>query len=883
MAVVDASRPRVIVDGKFFRLAGEKFHVKGVAYGPFAPNARGLPFASPEQTASDFALIRDLGANLIRVYHVPPRWLLDLAEQHGVKVLVDIPWSKHLCFLDSEPLRAEAGAAVRRAVLACERHPAVFAFSVANEIPPDVVRWSGARVVAAFIDDLIQEAKGVDPNCLCTFSNFPPTEFLQPQSVDFVSFNVYLHDEEPFRKYLARLQMLAEGKPLLLAELGVDSIREGEDRKSAMLAWQIEGAFRGGLAGAVVFSFTDDWWRGGEQVEDWALGLTTRDRQPKRSFAAVRNAFAAAPYYPLPSAPKVSVVVACHNGERTLRPCLDSLKRLNYPDYEVILVDDGSTDGTAQVAEKFPGIRYFRHQRNLGLSAARNTGITAAAGEIIAFTDADCRADEDWLYYLVADLVRSEFVGMGGPNLLPPEDSPVAAVVMVSPGGPAHVMLTDRRAEHIPGCNMVFFKSALERIGGFDPIFTKAGDDVDLCWRLQQAGGELGFSPAAFVWHYRRSTAGAYLRQQYGYGEAEALLVRKHPEYFNSLGGSLWRGRIYGPSKFNFQIREAIIYRGLFGSAGFQSLYAAEPAFSLLLCTTLEYHVFVAFPLWILAAVFHHLLPLAVASALIPLGICAAAARQAELPRKQSLWWSRPLVALLFFLQPIVRGWARHRGRLAIRPLTLASQESLDSIALRDSKASLDEVQFWANQRIDRLAWVAAILQELDQRGWPHRTDVGWSDFDMEIYGSRWSHLQLATVAEEHSGRRQMVRCRLRAMWSPLARVGLATLAGVELLWIGLWGGGRVWPWLVLVSLPLFAWYLTRQGRNLQSVTAIFLEEVAKRWGLVRIGAEAETKPTPPPERETVPTPEPAPARPARMRVEVPRSTEDKIGNTGVG
>src|SRR5579859_1925867 len=138
------------------------------------------------------------------------------------------------------------------------------------------------------------------------------------------------------------------------------------------------------------------------------------------------------------------------------------------------------------------------------------------------------------------------------------------------------------------------------------------------------------------VWHYRRSTVREYLKQQLGYGAAEALLVRKHPEYFNSIGSSVWRGRIYTASKFGVLLRPSIIYRGLFGSAGFQSLYAAEPAISLMLCTTLEYHVLVTLPLWIISGVFHPLLPLAVTSVAISLLVCAAAASQAILPRSKA-------------------------------------------------------------------------------------------------------------------------------------------------------------------------------------------------------------------------------------------------------
>jgi len=828
------------VDGKFFRLGAKKFPVKGVAYGPFAPNGQGEPLPSPAQAARDFAQIRELNANLVRVYSVPPRWLLDLAALHELKVLIDIWWGKHLCFLDSPEQREAARETVRHAVRSGAQHPAVFGYSVANEIPPDVVRWSGAQAVAEFIDQLVRDAKGIDPDCLCTFTNYPPTEFLRPQTLDFLCVNVYLHQRQPFENYLARLQMIADAKPLLLGEIGMDSLRESEAAKCGFFAWQIESAFRCGVAGAVVFSFTDDWFRWGRQIEDWAMGLTTRERQPKASFAVVQEQFARAPYFPLRHWPKVSVVVASYNGDRTLTACLDSLERLNYPDYEIILVDDGSTDTTPQLAANHPKVRYFRHGQNLGLGTARNTGIAATTGEIIVFTDADCRTDEDWLYYLVGDLLNNGFAGIGGPNFLPPEDSLVAAAVMASPGGPAHVMLTDRQAEHIPGCNLAFWKWALDEVGGFDPIFHRAGDDVDLCWRLQQARFKIGFSPAGFVWHHRRSTVRDYLKQQRGYGEAEALLVRKHPEYFNLLGGSLWRGRIYTTAKFGVLLRPPFIYRGIFGSAPFQTLYASEPALTLMLATTFEYHLLVVLPLSVLSVTFRPLLPLAITALLLPLAVCVAAGAQAYLPRNKIRGWSRPLVALLFFLQPIVRGWARYQGRLRLRPAPEAAHETLDSVALRDSGEPLDLAQYWAKQRLDRLAFVAAILRRLDEQGWPNRPDAGWSEFDVEIHGSRWSHLQLTTVAVEHLTGNQLLRCRLRGRWSLQAKVAFWSLLGVELVVIGFAGRAVPWLWLLLLTAPLAWGWLARRKRNLQSMVAVFLDELAKEWALVKVRHDEE-------------------------------------------
>lgn len=236
---------RVTIDGKFFRAGGKKFYVKGITYGPFAPNEENEMFPSRAQTERDLKQIIELGANVLRVYYVPPVWFLDLAAQHGLRVLIDIPWSKHLCFLDSKELQEAAHTAVRDAVRLSKGHPAVFAYSVVNEISAEIVRWSGVKKVERFIESLVKEAKAVDPDCLCTFTSFPPTEFLQPRNIDFICFNVYLHERKSLEGYLARLQTLADSRPLVLGEFGMDSIREGEEHKCEFLAWQIESAFRG--------------------------------------------------------------------------------------------------------------------------------------------------------------------------------------------------------------------------------------------------------------------------------------------------------------------------------------------------------------------------------------------------------------------------------------------------------------------------------------------------------------------------------------------------------------------------------------------------------------------------------------------------------------
>ena len=286
---------------------------------------------------------------------------------------------------------------------------------------------------------------------------------------------------------MARLQNLAGEKPLVMAEIGLDSMRNGQDAQASTLEWQIRSTFAAGGAGIFVFSWTDEWHRGGFDIDDWGFGLTDRNRSPKLSLASVSKAFAQVPFPADLAWPSISVLVCTYNGKRTIRDCLEGLRKVDYPNFEVIIVNDGSTDGAETIAKEY-GFRVISIP-NGGLSNARNVGMRASKGEIVAYIDDDAVPDPQWLTYLAATFLSTDHVGVGGPNIPPADDGPIAECVSNSPGGPVHVLLTDQEAEHIPGCNMAFRKAALEAIGGFDAQFRIAGDDVDLCWRLQRWAG----------------------------------------------------------------------------------------------------------------------------------------------------------------------------------------------------------------------------------------------------------------------------------------------------------------------------------------------------------------------------------------------------------
>ena len=563
---------RPAVRGKFIYVGNNKLWIKGVTYGTFRPDENNHQFPPRQRVEQDFAAMAANGINCVRTYTAPPRWLLDVAQKHGLRVMVGIAWEQHVTFLDDKTITKRIIQRVRKGVKTCANHPALLCFSVGNEIPPSIIRWHGRKRIEKFLHSLYRLAKSEDPNALVTYVSYPTTEYLQLPFLDFICFNVYLEVPENLEAYLARLQNIAGEKPLLMAEIGLDSRSNGEDVQAESINWQIRTSFAAGCAGAFVFAWTDEWYRGGYDIEDWDFGLTTRERRPKAALGIIRKVFFEVPFPSDVDWPRVSVVVCSYNGSRTIRDTLKGMTDLAYPNYEVIVVNDGSTDNTPAIASEYD-VKLISTE-NRGLSSARNTGWQEATGEIVAYIDDDAYPDPHWLHYLAWTFLHSDYVGVGGPNIAPPGDGAIADCLANAPGGPIHVLLSDTEAEHIPGCNMAFRRKALADIKGFDERYRVAGDDVDLCWRLQENGGKIGFHAAAMDWHHRRNSIRTYWRQQQGYGKAEALLEEKWPQKFNAMGHIFWSGRLYGKGITEaLKFSRARIYGGPWGSALFQSIY----------------------------------------------------------------------------------------------------------------------------------------------------------------------------------------------------------------------------------------------------------------------------------------------------------------------
>ena len=566
---------RVRCDGKFFAAGDRRFQFRGVTYGTFMSRASdGALFPGIERVEDDFDGIRENGFTVVRTYTPPPRDVREAARERGLRLFAGVfypDWRYVLGASKAERRRVarEARLTVRTAARDLAGDPVIAALSIGNEIPADVIRWVGADEISGLLGDLVDIVHEADPEIPVSYANFPTAEYLPLPDLDFLTFNVFLERRSDFRAYLTRLHHLAGDRPLVLGEIGLDA-GPSEERQAEVLEWQLSTALERGVAGTCVFSWTDEWAVADRPVEGWSFGVTDADRAPRPALDVARR-WNSRSLPDLPHEwPSMSVVICGHNAGATLDECLEHTCALDYPDLDIVVVDDGSSDDTAEIARRHARARLFSIEHG-GLSVARNVGWREAKGDLIAYLDADAYPTPEWPYLLALAFDGPNVGGAGGPNVPPPDDPFHAQAVARAPGGPVHVLTADDRAEHVPGCNMAFWKPVLAEVGGFDPVYRAAGDDVDLCWKVLARGWSIGFHPAASVWHHRRPGLRPYARQQRGYGRAEALVQARHPDHFTPLGTARWRGSIY--DSFVPSLARQRVYRGLYGAAAYQSVY----------------------------------------------------------------------------------------------------------------------------------------------------------------------------------------------------------------------------------------------------------------------------------------------------------------------
>jgi glycosyltransferase involved in cell wall biosynthesis len=662
----------VRVDGRHLSVGGAPWRLRAVTYGSFLPReGDGAPFPAPARLRDDLTAVAAAGFNTVRTYSLPPADLLDAAEALGLRVLVGLHYDdwRTVEGTSARTSRLVRDAGVRAVDEALERlagRRCVAAVVVGNEVPADLVRLHGPRRVERVLGELVARVHAGAPELLATYASYPSSEYLRVEGQDLACVNVFLDDPAVLRGYLQHLSVELGPLPLVVSELGVQAGPGRALLQADLLRAQLDVVDEVGCAGAAVFSLTDEWGVGGHPVDGWHFGLQDADRVPRPAFEVASQWAGRSRRDERAHWPRLSVVVCAYQEQERLGRCLDSLVALDYPDLEVLVCDDGSTDGTLEIAREYP----FRvlELAHGGLSAARNAGTAAATGEVVAFLDADAACHPDWAYALVRSLGDDpSTVGTGGPNLPTTCAGLVARAVALSPGNAVEVLTGPDRAEHVPGCNSAFRRDALLASGGYLPELVSAGDDVDLCWRLLDTGGAVTFSAAAQVRHERRGTVRGYLRQQRGYGRAERMVSGRHPHRFNRWGHATWSSSLYGGPLSLPRLLPRVIAHGPAGAAAYQPVVGHRGARALQLAGVLVLPAVVLGVLGLLLGlVWPPALAGAAAGASALLAHAVAVAVGVDVPRDEPTPLRlRAVVVLLHLLQPL----ARARGGLQARPL----------------------------------------------------------------------------------------------------------------------------------------------------------------------------------------------------------------------
>ena len=171
---------RPAASGKFLSVGNQTFYARGATYGAFQPDANDREYTDLGQVRRDCAQMAACGMNAVRIPHTsPPVALLDIALEYGLKVMVGLSAEQYVGYLIDRTGAPDIDTLIAEKVEACAGHPGVLCYALGNEIPASVARWLGRRQIERYLERLYRVVKGVDPDGLVTYVNYPSTEYLQ--------------------------------------------------------------------------------------------------------------------------------------------------------------------------------------------------------------------------------------------------------------------------------------------------------------------------------------------------------------------------------------------------------------------------------------------------------------------------------------------------------------------------------------------------------------------------------------------------------------------------------------------------------------------------------------------------------------------------------
>lgn len=223
--------------------------------------------------------------------------------------------------------------------------------------------------------------------------------------------------------------------------------------------------------------------------------------------------------------PFVSVIVTALNEADYISHTIESLLNQDYRNYEILIVDNGSKDGTADIVKQYPAVRLIEIKEH-NISKGRNAGIKSAMGEIVAFTDADMTVKKDWLKNLIRHYSDGRITGVGGPTYLYPKETIFQKAISAHPYvGHRHKRekITSTDFSLFSSGNASYRKDVLSAVGGFDENMWVL-EDLELNNRVLKSGRILKFTPDAIAYHFPRKNIADYMRQHYNYGFGWAVM-----------------------------------------------------------------------------------------------------------------------------------------------------------------------------------------------------------------------------------------------------------------------------------------------------------------------------------------------------------------------